>query len=308
MSPNSARSTPPTSSSHECVVYLTRNLDSGCIRGRLRALLATAGKQRSVVVLHSRSSVPNASVVASLGHSANLRLAPQPEVDPQSRWALFGAKMVGYSKAAVLLWLLRNGSHCRQMWQIEDDVFFTGAWHRLFDAYANDSSDMVGKTFQLPPPGNGTPVWANERNCATSYETPCRAGQAPLQVTTWPLLRISRALAHEVNQVLTVRRGSGFHEALMAPVCERAPWCSIAPFRPEHVGWMETGHTAGPNSSKREQTLKLQLFRSGLSEPASVRRVWHPAKCVADPLLGSKARSWASVRTDSGRTGTSGGV
>ena len=205
--------------------------------------------------------------------------------------------MIGYSKASFVLWMLQNGSSCTHTWQVEDDTFFTGPWSTLFDAHMAHSADLIAVTqaTQL--------TWPHDSNCFvrrnqthTDTGTRCRqAGQ--LLMVVWPLLRMSHRLASEISRVLIDERAKGFHEALVAPVCERAMWCHIAPLSVAHVGRLVSGHSQETPKGARP-TLELQArLAGGVAYDASAQpqanRIYHPVKCEADPGLGIKARRWA---------------
>ena len=228
-------SSPTAGHSCECVAYITRRVEHGCRLGRLHTLVQTAGP-RTVYVLHDHNHTPDASAVNALRPRERLRLVPQPLVVPSSPWGLFGGKMIGYSKASFVLWMLQNGSTCTQTWQIEDDTFFTGPWNILFDAHTTYDSDLVAVT--LP----SDPSWPHDANCFvhrnqthTDAGIRCRQ-EGRLPIVVWPLLRMSQRLAAELSRVLTDEGAKGFHEALVAPVCERAAWCHISPLSIAHVG------------------------------------------------------------------------
>jgi len=264
---------PAMGRSGECIAYITRSLEHGCRLARLAALVASAG-DRMVYVLHGRNHTPTGEAVAKLRPQKNVRLVRQPLVVPSSPWGLFGGKFVGYSKAAFVLWLLRSHTSCHRAWQIEDDVFFTGPWSALFNAYSADESHIIASTIHHP----STSYFAHERTCFLNITTRCRSAEdRSLTAVVWPLLRMSHAVASEIARALTTQRAKGFHEALLAPLCERAAWCSLSHLRPEHLGSMVAGHSS---ASKRKQS------------PVLARRAYHPAKCEADPGLGELARTW----------------
>lgn len=281
----------------ECVVFLTRSVADSCRLGRLEALLETAGTERIPWLLYNVE--PNATELLRL-HARNphLRLARQQNVTA-SAWRIFGGKMINYSKGAFLLWLLSEGSQCTHTWQIEDDVFFTGRWNTLFDAYAQQDTDLVALTQTISPADN----WPWEaRGCFVEPNVPCRLG-GQLQSVVWPLLCLSRRLALELSHTFE-RGGHGFHEAIMHPVCARARWCSHAQLSAAHVGDIIAGHLGGV--SKTQQTLELLALnlRKGWRTNASrlqmsavpENKAFHPVKCEADQLLGNKARRWAGIK------------
>ena len=147
----------------ECVVFLTRSIASDCHFARLAALLATSGN-RTVWLLHNEP--PDAASLGMLSaRYPQLMLAQQPEIT-SAAWRTFGGKMIGYSKAAFLLWLLRNGSGCSRTWQIEDDVFFSGRWDELFDGHAHMSADLLAPTGPLSEEGE----YCSYVTCTSSFD------------------------------------------------------------------------------------------------------------------------------------------
>lgn len=295
----------------ECVAFITRTVEHGCRLERLQALLGSAG-DRQVYVLHTRDALPDPAAVATLWPRERVSLVPQPYVSPSSPWGLFGGKLIGYSKAAFVLWLLHNASHCDRAWQVEDDVFWTGAWSTLFDAHTAINADLVAHTTAAPRPSdNSTWHFAHEHNCFLGRGIGCReAAGGRLNIVMWPLIRLSRALASEISHVLTSRTGKGFHEAIVGPICDRAPWCRTVLLRDELIGRLTAGHSG---ETKAQQTLEHQaaLAASGFAgvsweyarnravraangtERPVPERIYHPAKCDADARLGDKARRWA---------------
>ena len=318
------------SSTCECVAYITRTIEHGCKLGRLQMLVASAGP-RWVYVLHHHDHTPVESVVATLRPRERVRIQPQAAIAPTSPWGLFGGKIIGYSKASFVLWMLRNGSACSRTWQVEDDVFYTGVWRSLFDAHAPDSADLLAITrkgqivheHSCFVNRDGLPCGSEGRVAGRTWrpelEGRQKAGlETGVTVTQWPLLRMSRRLAAEIERVLTVDGGKGFHEALTGPVCERASWCTISQLT--HVGRLAAGHSATDEyikdarptlewqaaiaadpfcsgSGRDPYCMKFQSRSSGWPYNGTVQvppnLTWHPVKCEYDATLGAKARTWA---------------
>ena len=286
--------------STECVVFIARSVADGCRFARLQALLASAGSKREPWLLYNVE--PDESSFTKLRFaSPRLRLARQANVTSFA-WKVFGGKLINYSKAAFLLWLLSEGKHCSHVWQIEDDVFYTGRWDRLFDAHDSQRDDLLALTSPIAPTSN----WSFASHCVLGPQLSCREahGNGQLVRVEWPLLRISQRLAEEVARVQK-EGGHGFHEAILEPVCARAKWaCSSAPLLPAHIGRLVGGHIGGlPKTAQTLETLALHWPRSGPSTSSSsgaqtgsipAGKVFHPVKCEADAELGAKAQRWVA--------------
>ena len=310
MGPSLLARAPPTC---ECVAYITRTIEHGCKLGRLQMLVQTAGP-RWVYVLHHRNHTPAESVVATLRPRERVRIQPQVEILPSSPWGLFGGKLVGYSKAAFVLWLVHNGSSCSRSWQIEDDVFYTGSWRSLFDAHVADNADLIALTAQQGDFVHEYKCFVFRNDTNVDQGSTCRSPAGRLTVTIWPLLRMSRRFATEIGRVLTEDGGKGFHEAFIAPVCERASWCRMSQLT--RLGRLASGHSrymgmpADARSTLEWQAaLAVDPYASAVNRSQNPRpagwpyngtvqvppeRVFHPVKCEADATLGGKARRWVS--------------
>ncbi len=301
---------------HECVAFLTRSISDECHFSRFLALLATAGT-RTVWLLYNHE--PEFATVQRLQlRYPRLRLAQQPSV-VQPAWKTFGGKLVGYSKAAFLMWA-QNASSCAHVWQVEDDVFATGQWSKIFDAHSQSHADLIANVGPLSNQtrsllhnvsaeeirNRATPEATRARNCwlqtMGTDRLPCWSARGPeLHITIWPFLRLSQRLVLELRAILDERGGHGFHEYLLAPACAHARWnCTIEPPREDVIGEVASGHT--PGVPKARSTLE----RFGEQRPANetafkggkrtlAGRVFHPVKCEADAELGQKALRWAGV-------------
>ena len=294
------KDTPPPPMSTECVVFIARSVADGCRFARLQALLASAGSKREPWLLYNVE--PDESSLTQLRlASPRLRLARQANVTSFA-WKVFGGKLINYSKAAFLLWLLSEGKHCSHVWQIEDDVFYTGRWDRLFDAHDSQRDDLLALTSPLAPTSN----WSFASHCVLGPQLSCREahGNGQQVRVEWPVLRISQRLAVEVARVQK-EGGHGFHEAILEPVCARAKWaCSSAPLLPAHIGRLVGGHIGVlPKMAQTLETLALHWPRSRPSTSSSpgaqtgsipAGKVFHPVKCEADAELGAKAQRWVA--------------
>ena len=280
---------------HECVVFLARSVDDPCRMGRLASLLASAGRARDVWLLHNNTT--EAQLATLRRQYPQLLVAQQPAVPPGA-WRLFGGKLINYTKAAFLLWLLADGpqARCAHAWQIEDDVFFTGRWRELFDAHAHASprADIVATVSN-----SSADKWVWGSTCALNNNTRCPQVEGQMANVFWPSMRISRRLAREVSRALG-SGARGFHEALLMPVCTASSWgCEVAPLADGHIGLLATGHSPGVPRAKSQQSLEWAtssglVARGGAGSAAG--RLYHPVKCEADAMLGAKAQQWAAVR------------
>ena len=296
---------------HECVVFVTRDVDDSCRLARFASLLDTAGRGRDVWLLHGADHTPSTSALGQLRQSrSRLHVAAQPFVPPPEEGAHafglrhFGGQFIGYSKAAFLLWLVQNGTQCTHTWQVEDDVFYTGSWHEVFDAHLALHDDLIATSSN----STGNDHWAH--SCSLGNAS-CYQALGHLESVSWPILRISSRLAAELRESLLIRRAKGFHEVLLYAVCANTMWCSSAPLRRERVGNVLSGHADGVPKAKSLQTFEWlayelpkgrasqqnilatrQLTRGSIHQ-AVAGKLFHPAKCEADERLGVKAGWWA---------------
>jgi hypothetical protein len=290
---------------HECVVFLTRSASDSCRLGRLASILGSVGTGgREVWLLQSNST--SAEALAALREYEQtdapfrLRVWQQPAVPPGA-WRLFGGQLINYAKAAFLLWMITAGMDCSHVWQIEDDVFFTGPWHELFDEYAHSRHDLVAaRELALAD-------WTWARTCWLPNSTACASLRSDGRLVNvfWPILRISRSLALEVGGLLDnyrhgphshqkVHGGVGFHEALLVPACRRASWqCTITGLAANHVGRLASGHTVGVPANKSLQNWSWAT--QGRNRSNLGGRLFHPVKCEAEETLGARAIRWARV-------------
>ena len=304
----------------ECVAFIAREVQTVCRSARFTALLETAG-ERLIWLLYTQDP-DEASTFALLKSTyPRLRTVRQPAVTSPA-WRTFGAQMIGYSKAAFLLWFIANGSSCQRTWQLEDDVFFTGRWDTIFDAHLSMTHDLIApvqhvsnrtmRYLRLPQCHHGSgvdnpecgefrgredPEAQRAKNCYLDRTTPCARRVQPT-ITIWPLIRMSQRLAIELQQIMDVRGGHGFHEYLTDTACTNASWCTRAPLQIDMIGELLSGHVGG--LPKHAQTLKnlAQLRHHALPGAAtsiSSNRVFHPVKCEADEGLGTQALIWAQV-------------
>ena len=299
----------------ECVAIITRDVDEHrdpCRFRRLAALVgsATGGGARDVFVLHATNGSVRASSAAALQRAGPVTLQPQPAA--WGAWRAFGGKITGYSKASFLLWLLheRSARHCTRAWQVEDDVFFTGPWWRLFEAHASSRADLVAD-HQIFSPASA-PRGGTTEPCFLNKTARC-VDVAPT-VVIWPLLRLSRSLAMEVARTLTPRTGgAGFHEWLTGAVCRRAsPQCVMQQLNQSVVGRVASGHSPGfkfklqqsleelcscglipQRSGAERKRLNQRTNRTAREYPSD--RAYHPVKCEADASLGRKALRFAGI-------------
>ena len=128
----------------EAVVLVTNaSFTSLCAQQRLRALLASRGARDVVLLIQGEwpPGVPRPQDVSAIVH--------QGAAYPRSQQHLaglrsFGDTRSGMSKPAFLRWLVTQQRYL-WAWHIEEDVFHSGPWHALFDAYANSTADVLGR-------------------------------------------------------------------------------------------------------------------------------------------------------------------
>jgi hypothetical protein len=202
----------------------------------------------------------------------------------------------GASKAAFVQFLV--GSRYTRAWHVEDDAFYAGKWHTLFDAYRATDADIVGLLYDVkscdrfgfkascrfPPSAQ----WPKGKPCFSSTQTCVRCR------VSWPVLRVSRWLANATLAVLHAG-GKGHHEALLGAVCASHPTlCARTSLKRTQLG----AHALGGEPSFRDTSRAVGTSRCryyfllpGLltkfnQTRLTLLRLYHPVKCQADPRSG----------------------
>jgi hypothetical protein len=115
------------------------------------------------------------------------------------------------SKANFLSWVSRQAySH---VWHVEDDAYLHQAHPRdVAMRFANSSADLVAVPLQRQVGG-----WV-ERQCTVCNRT-------NVVKFAWPIVRLSRRLAREVERWVERRGAHGHHEVLIGTLCAQLEWC-----------------------------------------------------------------------------------
>lgn len=267
----------------EAVIFVTKWLNSLCLFGRLLALVESASSThhpRHVWLLHNKSHPPEDAPMTSELLAAGLRTAPQP--DAPAAWDSFaGGFHSGNSKPAFLAFALAHSEY-EFFWHLEDDVFYTGRWHVLFDSVwksRNSSADLVSDFRRADK------HWHWFHHCRVLGD-PCHSKHRSKLMSLWPAARYSRRFASELADSLSTANSTyGHHEAVTASFCAASAWCSMVKLQRrgvfETAGW-------GPFRNKSNQSLEKT---SALYPPHHVEmdRVYHPVKCQASATLGDAA-------------------
>ena len=161
----------------------------------------------------------------------------------------------GDSKASFLVWLSRsNVSHA---WHVEDDAYLHRSHPNVLSSmYADSSADIVAMNWSRQVNG-----WVERRCNVCTRDNVWKFG--------WPIVRISRRLAHEVLD--RVRQGArGHHEVLIGTICRETTWCR-GDIRNTHpfVGHVEP--VGGNSRQKKYLTLRRERLDTG--------KVYHPVDC-----------------------------
>ncbi|KAL1503915.1 hypothetical protein AB1Y20_012376 [Prymnesium parvum] len=161
----------PTGKYKEAVVLVSSsNITKGsCLLARIKALVSSRGN-RDVVLFLSRAAMEAAemtelfssglhaetqqsddAVFQSFGSSSRsetsqsprVRVIMQPDAPPKPMES-FGDERTGMSKSNFIWWLATQHDYERA-WHLEDDVLFTGPWRDLFDRFAQDDAQIIGR-------------------------------------------------------------------------------------------------------------------------------------------------------------------
>jgi hypothetical protein len=186
----------------EAVVWTARYLDD-CRAKRLAALVETSG--RDVWLLHNHQILLagderlNKSLLL-INSIAGLQHAVQADA-PAGRLFTFDGK--GHAKSAVMRWIAEHEYDF--VWHVEDDAFYTGQWHALFDS-VDPNADVIAR--HIP---QGSAGWWRSKHCSI-HGGPCNAIQ-PVQMQ-WMVARLSKPFATALLCALVTRQVAGHHEAL----------------------------------------------------------------------------------------------
>lgn len=272
------------------VVLVLHSLDA-CRVSRARKLAATLGPKYDAWVLHG-SKRQDPALLAKL-RGMKIKLASQGTVPKHGGWRTFGSPLSGFSKAAFLKFVVAHPEY-DFVWQVEDDVVFTGKWGQLFDhlQHAFPTQSLVSKTvFQ----SYNTSKWylgscklAPGVSCATSekeflslpgYDTKYDRnlhGRVHVHVD-WLLTRVSHEFAVKLAAQLETKAGAGgHHEGIAGPYClsqgkdKHAGWCELGVLPQKLMGIFETGHWGN---------FAGQIAKKSKAGGLVPWRLYHPLKC-----------------------------
>ena len=213
----------------------------------------------------------------------------------------FDTRRSGRSKSAFLRWAAT--SKFDYIWHIEEDVLYTGEWHRaLALAEADRDADLVAlfkpwteAMFEhrrriVVDGGRGT-KW--DRCTLSSAGAKKRCTEFSTDQTFWPVLRISRTFASVVIRQLSGGGATGHHEYLIDAVCQSAgkegpnrTACKKAALRGRHEIHLGAFSNFASTSAHKLSNHDVQASK-----------LYHPVKCAADSTSGSKALSWAGLNS-----------
>jgi len=214
----------------------------------------------------------------------------------------FDTHRSGRSKSAFLRWAA--ASKFDYIWHIEEDVLYTGEWHRVL---ALPEADRDADLIALFKPwteamfdhrrrtGKKISKWddctlssAGEKKRCTEFST---------DQTFWPVLRISRTFASVLLRQLSLVGTAGHHEYLVDAVCQSAGKEGPKACKKVTLGGRHEIHLGAFSKFKRTSAHKLS------NHNVQASKLYHPVKCAADSTSGSKALSWAGL--DGTHTGVS---
>lgn len=296
---------------NEAVVVLGTHVDT-CLAARLEAIVASSN--RDVWFLHDHYfpiSLGNNSakfqeqdwnyqqLTEDMGRSerllisiVGLKFASQTgEFRGKSKKGIDGARS-GRSKSAFLEFVKRYQHAYRYIWHIESDVFFTGPWHKLFDALPEN--DLIAtfwdassrKSCSADGLCSGSDVFLE--SCKINGEK-CSQGKAAVQ-TGWPVVRFSVPFALALFEATNdeARRTWGHHETIVVPFCDvyNEAGCTRSDLPSHRVGKVVTAGLPPWNISANH-TLMSHAPITGL-------KAYHPVKCAADKSVGVVAKAWVS--------------
>ncbi|CAB9504559.1 expressed unknown protein [Seminavis robusta] len=280
------------------IVWVTRYLDD-CGAERLLHLLTTAAtqttrqqppQQRDVWILHNHKSLKRKSpdlvrrseqLVTQLKEYAQdnkLNITLRGAHQSSSTLNLDG-KRSGSGKSSFLRFVAYK--RYQFAWHIEDDVFFTGPWHNLFDAFVTRPDDVISTGDPAPSDWYyhvyetctlRVPVWA-EFNQQRMF-LPCECASIAPKITRWAILRMSLRFAESLLELSKTNAIVGHHEAVLAPMCDAYHYqCDNKELLQPHNGHI---CTAGWGPWKNASTQVLELHGN-----ITHNRLYHPVKCAA---------------------------
>jgi hypothetical protein len=272
------------------IVYLTKALDE-CKAIRLDHLLQTAPPDVDVWFLHNHNIMTNEMEQSKLNESLDhLRQLERDhflysESQANIHVQRFDTNTSGASKSSFLRWAVQHQEY-NHVWQIEDDVLFTGEWSHFF-AHADAEADFVGRRVQdkkkwyhweedrctlaqnyLPPEIQKRLV----RRLNTTLEERIFCRDVLSWRGTWSIIRVSTRLAQFLLDDLESGALQGHHEAVLHGLQMGHVNLTFKEL-PLLVGSNEAGSWG---RYLNRSACSLEMY-----QPVQHNRLYHPLKCEA---------------------------
>lgn len=281
-------------------VLVLRTLDE-CRVSRARDLVSSMSPGIDTWLLHADE--PQRPEFFAQLHGLNIRIEKQAHVPGKGGWRNFGSSLSGYSKAAFLKFAIHHPEY-NFVWQVEDDIVFTGSWGTLFEQLQHEFptqsllSKIVYQNFNAnksyfkpacrTPAGGPCGSTLGIAQDAMGYAFKVQGSQKASLATRsnnslvhvhvdWLLTRVSHQFAVKLGSELDSATGArGHHEGISGPFCveqhksRNKGWCTMAELPRKHIGVFETGHWGNWTSLIARQTKAGELKKN---------RLYHPDKC-----------------------------
>ena len=144
----------------------------------------------------------------------------------QGYWQTFAdPHSSGFAKPSFILFV--NQSEYDYVWNVEDDMFFTGPWSHVLDSVRTVTSDLVSLTTKSNNPNEPKIKRMVANNPHSSWLLEQAKTPKGLVKAWWPLLRISRRFVQR-SLVPEVGRGRCHnHAATVAALTHRTPAAGV---------------------------------------------------------------------------------
>ena len=129
----------------EAVVFVADRMDE-CRQQRALAIARSSGN-RTVYWLHQGPAFWRNWTAVTIARRAGIIVERLPQIPQWPGLLAFGGVRSRGAKSQMVLWAARQ--RYKHIWFIEDDIFFTGNWSKLFDAAPPDA-DVVAKFTDTP--------------------------------------------------------------------------------------------------------------------------------------------------------------
>jgi hypothetical protein len=304
------------------IVWVCQYLNE-CGAERLRHLLVTAGAAtthkpqdnttlpsptlagrsatpRDIWVMHHHSSLKTNSskrdnsdqLIKNLTTFAKTELGIDLHVTQQhnNKWNGFDSTRSGTGKSSFLRFLVENQYGLG--WHVEDDLFYTGKWHEVFDQDGNNytdhrGNDSIGTSYDIL--ASGRPAandWYHFKQGKCLIRNPGNTGVATNRrykkceevakfMTRWGIIRVSQRFARTLVFERDKKRYpvTGHHEAVVAGFCKSYQLQCSFDGLDSRIGNIVT---AGWGEWKNATTQSLERHA-----PIQPNKIYHPCKCAA---------------------------